>query len=408
MAQTITLTASMRSNLASLKSIQSQMDTTQERLSTGKEVNSAIDNASNYYQARALTNRAGDLDALLDSMGQGIQTIEAANEGIEAVTSFVEQLKSVAESAYALDPTTPSYAEQIASYQEQFESIQNEITKLVADASYQGINLLKGGKLTVTFNETRSNKFTIQGENIIEQMNIGSAADWVYEGDVVTNVTAAEAITVSEAGTIANGANLMTDGEGTIRVAQASNGKWYNVTGQNTLGDEYTGDTASLTDSGDDTTAQISAPAVTIAEGTELYTLDGATIAKGDDNNWYNTTTKALVAKGAGTPAGATVQQTGGSYATSIDNTITEIANATDYLRSYATELGNNYSIIETRQNFTDALIDVLETGSDNLVLADMNEESANYLALQTRQQLAINSLSLASQSAQSILSLFQ
>ena len=102
MAQTITLTASMRSNLASLKSIQSQMDTTQERLSTGKKVNSAIDNASSYYQARALTNRAGDLDALLDSMGQGIQTIEAANEGIEAVTSYVEQLKSVAESAYKL------------------------------------------------------------------------------------------------------------------------------------------------------------------------------------------------------------------------------------------------------------------------------------------------------------------
>ena len=194
MAQTITLTASMRSNLASLKSIQSQMDGTQERLSTGKKVNSAIDNASSYYQSRALTNRASDLDALLDSMGQGIQTIEAANEGIEAVTSYVEQLKSVAESAYALDPESNSYAEQIASYQKQFATIQDEITKLVNDASYQGINLLKGGKLTVTFNETRSNKFVIQGENIIEEMNIGSANDWVYEGDAVTNATAAEAI----------------------------------------------------------------------------------------------------------------------------------------------------------------------------------------------------------------------
>ena len=92
----ITLTASMRSNLSSLKVIQSQMDKTQERLSTGKKVNSAIDNASSYYQARSLTNRAADLDSLLDSMGQGIQTIQAANEGIEAVTSFVEQMKSIA------------------------------------------------------------------------------------------------------------------------------------------------------------------------------------------------------------------------------------------------------------------------------------------------------------------------
>ena len=83
MGQTITLTESMRSNLSSLKSIQKQMDKTQERLSTGKKVNSAIDNASSYYQSRSLTNRASDLDALLDSMGQGIQTIQAANEGIE-------------------------------------------------------------------------------------------------------------------------------------------------------------------------------------------------------------------------------------------------------------------------------------------------------------------------------------
>ena len=71
MVKSITLTASMRSNLNSLKNISKQMNTTQERLSTGKKVNSAIDNASSYYQARALTNRASDLDALLDAMGQG-------------------------------------------------------------------------------------------------------------------------------------------------------------------------------------------------------------------------------------------------------------------------------------------------------------------------------------------------
>ena len=77
----ITLNASMRSNLLSLKNIAIQMDKTQLILATGKKVNSAIDNASSYYQARSLTNRAADLTALLDSMGQGIQTIEAATQG---------------------------------------------------------------------------------------------------------------------------------------------------------------------------------------------------------------------------------------------------------------------------------------------------------------------------------------
>ena len=70
-------------------------------------------------------------------------------------------------------------------------------------------------------------------------------------------------------------------------------------------------------------------------------------------------------------------------------------------------ELGSYYNIVLTRQDFTENLINVLEEGADKLTLADMNEESANMLALQTRQQLAINSLSLASQAAQGILRLF-
>ncbi len=79
---TISLTASMRSNLLSLQNTNKLMDQTQERLSTGLKVNSAIDDASAYYTASSLTNRAGDLESLLDSMGQASQTIQAANEGI--------------------------------------------------------------------------------------------------------------------------------------------------------------------------------------------------------------------------------------------------------------------------------------------------------------------------------------
>ena len=92
----ISLTASMRSNLLSLQKTSSLMDLTQERLSTGKKVNSAIDNPSSFYTARSLNNRANDLDALLDSMGQGIQTIKAATTAIETATSFLEQAKAVA------------------------------------------------------------------------------------------------------------------------------------------------------------------------------------------------------------------------------------------------------------------------------------------------------------------------
>ena len=92
----ISLTASMRSNLLSLQTISKQVDSTQNKLSTGKKVNSAIDNPSSYYTASSLTNRANDLDALLDSMGQAVSTIKAATEALESATDFLEQAKAVA------------------------------------------------------------------------------------------------------------------------------------------------------------------------------------------------------------------------------------------------------------------------------------------------------------------------
>ena len=90
-----------------------------------------------------------------------------------------------------------------------------------------------------------------------------------------------------------------------------------------------------------------------------------------------------------------------------VQNSLTQILSAQNKLRETSTKLGNYYLITTERSNFTDKLIQVLEEGADKLTLADMNEESANMLALQTRQSLATNSLSLASQASQSILKLF-
>ena len=90
-----------------------------------------------------------------------------------------------------------------------------------------------------------------------------------------------------------------------------------------------------------------------------------------------------------------------------LANSLKELKEAISKVRSASAELGNKLSIIQTRQTFTEALTDILEVGADKLTLADMNEASAEYLMLQTRQQLAVNSLSLASQSASSILGLF-
>ena len=98
-----------------------------------------------------------------------------------------------------------------------------------------------------------------------------------------------------------------------------------------------------------------------------------------------------------------------GSFQTDsdINSTLTSLDSAISSLRSQATSFGSNLSVVETRQNFTKTMINTLETGGANLTLADSNEEAANLLALQTRQQLSSTALSLASQSDQNVLRLF-
>jgi flagellin-like hook-associated protein FlgL len=92
---------------------------------------------------------------------------------------------------------------------------------------------------------------------------------------------------------------------------------------------------------------------------------------------------------------------------TDIDTAITAVNTAITTLRTSSSTLGSNSTVLQTRLNFTEDLVNTLTAGAGKLTLADLNEESANLLALQTRQQLGINSLSLAAQSERSILALF-
>ena len=99
MTSDVVLTAALRSNLLSLQNTQSAIDTTQFRLATGRKVNSALDNPQSFFAAQALNNRASDLTRLLDGIGQSIQVIKAADNGVTALTKLVEQADSIAQSA---------------------------------------------------------------------------------------------------------------------------------------------------------------------------------------------------------------------------------------------------------------------------------------------------------------------
>ena len=193
MTNKISLTASMRTNLLSLQNISKQVDRTQQRLSTGNKVNSAIDNPSSYYTARSLTNRAGDLDALLDSMGQAVQTIKAATEGIDKGIVFLEQMQSVAEQALENPATAVGGTGDTGDTEQVPELVTKDLeeylaqgyTAITADMSADEINALMtdGAKLVLAEDVTLNNSLVIGASVTID----GNGHKLTYDDSAVGN-----------------------------------------------------------------------------------------------------------------------------------------------------------------------------------------------------------------------------
>ncbi|NTU48672.1 MAG: flagellin, partial [Syntrophobacteraceae bacterium] len=132
----ISLTAGMRSTLTNLQGTANLMDRTQVRLSTGKKVNSALDDPVNFFKALAHTNRASDLASRKDGMAEAIQLIKAADTGIEGLTDLLESAKSIATAARTATESTRE------SLVDQYNTIMEQIIQLAEDSGYGGKNLL--------------------------------------------------------------------------------------------------------------------------------------------------------------------------------------------------------------------------------------------------------------------------
>ncbi len=469
----ISLTASMRSNLLSLQNTQSLMDMTQERLSTGKKVNSAIDNPSSYYTAQSLNNRANDLSALLDSMGQGIQTIKAADEALTTITSFAEQAKAIANSARDVSGNFDKYA--ITS---------NEITSgitgdfvLDARADLSTFNLklaaadkTTGAKFTVYYGSNQSKEIEISAATVtagdelsditsyvVNQLQgLGLNAEADATGNVKVSSTDGTAVSwvngetkgLADAASAAKKVSLTADGNGansaTIAGAikdagvtgltAAADGKYFSVQAKDLqfrifAADQSLANKEALEKLGIEGSRKAGDASAVTAERTSyakqfnqiLEQIDALANDAGykginllQENNLkviFNEDRSSMIEiKGVDASSkglGISQAQNDWQKDSNIEAAISSIEGAISKLRTIASDFGNNYSVVQSREEFTDNLINVLTEGADKLVLADMNEESANMLALQTRQQLAINSLSLASQAAQSVLKLF-
>lgn len=400
----ISLTASMRTNLLSLQNTQSLMDTTQERLSTGLKVNSAIDNASSYYTAQSLNNRASDLSALLDSMGQGIQTIQAANEGIEAITEFVEQAKAIANSAR--DAASKTDVKTLSSKFSGDDGVTADATALtLAVKKADGTALDKSLKDAVDKVNAELEAADLQAKSLddyvaqVKKAIEAGGTEFAKIVDIKVDDKTGKITFTAKAGY-----NIKATGAGDL----AGLGK---DPAAGTPTNDVTSTVAVNTDRQkyalqfNEILTQIDNLAKDAGyKGINLLQMNTLTVIFNEDRS------SQIEVKGTdASSVGLMLDEAVNNWQTNedIETSIRQTEEAISSLRIMASDYGNYYSIVQNRQSFTKSLVNVLTEGADNLTLADMNEESANMLALQTRQQLAINSLSLASQAAQGVLQLF-
>ena len=542
MSSDVVLTAALRSNLLSLQNTQRLIDTTQLRLATGLEVNSALDNPQNFFAAQSLNNRANDLSRLLDGIGQSIRTIEEADTGVTALSNLINQAESVAIEAQSEIRAAEGFARARGS--EDLSGV-TDLTAIngggtINDADTFDLTIVEEDGTTSTLNITINTGDTV--ENIVADINSNAAANTVarasvtsggqlqiesLEENAVLRLSSTGANALSAGGFAALGLDTVVgaedDGAGAIQQGGTAIAGTILSSGQSAapqVGGVYEASAdlvaaGYLAAAGDDINIQLTIDGTTtdvgqvtgadtiqdvvdrinnagVADVTASFNVDTGRIELEFDSNvgqvelQFNDNAASTTSFGFGT--GEADLALGGNNAseqftfvgTSVDldqfesdfnnirdqidqlvedanyrgvnllagddletffnedrdNTLLtegvdftslglgidegDFTNAADIqlsiddvraalssVRAFGQSIANDLSIIQTRRDFTESTINTLQAGADDLTVADQNEEGANLLALQTRQQLGVTSLSLAAQSQQSVLALF-
>jgi len=375
----ITLTAGIRQNLLSLQRTSADLTTTQEHLATGKKVNTAFDNPTSFFTSQSLTNRSNDLSALLDQIGQAQQTLDAANNGLTGLTSLLEQALSTAQQAQQSGFDTAA------------------VTTGSVDLS-GGLLPASGGNLLIN---TGSNTYTVAITASESLANIEAAINGTAGLGSSGAVTASDdtkhlVLTANNTSTsFTVDANATSAALGVTTNSSTNNAVSPTSTTRTTLQGNFN---ALLTQI-DQLAGDASYNGVNLLNGDNLKVLFNET-------GTSSLTISGVTFNSAG--LGLSSISAGGFQSnTTINSTETTINAAISKVRAQTETFGTNASTIQTRQTFEQNMINTLQTGAANLVVADQNQESANLLTLQTHQQLEISALSIANQANQSVLKLF-
>jgi flagellin len=509
----IVLSASVRQNLLSLQSTAALLATTQNDLATGNKVNSALDNPTSYFTAAALNNRASDINNLLDSIGNGVQVLQAANTGITSLQSLVSNAQSIANqvlqaptgystkssvTATAITGATannllgPSTANTVTGTAIPGAAATTTKLSALTTAITTADSLTIDGK-TISFTNSGGNTVTSSGGSL--DLTNATVGDLLAAVDTITGAasgsstlsatklvlstgTTSPLVIGGAAGTLTAlgltaGTTALTppaiSGQ-TLQIAATGGGTATNITfgtgsGQvSTLNELNTALASNNLQASIDTSGAITISTTNNAASSTIGAFTGSTATQfssltaappvADPNSQatrnslvaqynqvlaqINTTAQDSSFNGInllnGDTLDLTFDETGASKLSiagvtfndaglsltsltagvdfldnnSANKILTTLNAASTTLRTEASALGSNLSVVEIRQDFNKSLINVLQTGASNLTLADPNEEAANSQALSTRQSIAVSALALANQSQQSVLQLLR
>ena len=513
----IVLSASVRQNLLSLQSTAQLLATTQNDLSTGKKVNSALDNPTNFFTAQGLDNRASDISNLLDGIGNGVQVLQAANTGITSLQSLVDSAKSIANQVlqsavgYSTKSNVTSAALTGATSTNLLAASTSPVTGTATlndntstAVAITGSTLLSGTG-TTSSNDlasafTTADTLVVNGTTFSFIAGSTSTGTSIGIGDTVTHLLSAISSATGVTSSITAGAITLTPPAAGITLSGTALAKL----GLTTTGDGLSGETLAIAATGggtatsitfglgsgqvstlnglnsalaannlqasiDSSTGKLNITTTNDAASSTIGAITGTAAASSQSFNGLtaaapvadptsqsaraslvaqynnvlaqiNTTAAdcllqrrqpverrhaeadlqrdrqvdALASPASPSTRLASASPTLTSGTDFLDNNvgatrcITTLNAASSTLRAEASTLGSNLSVVQIRQDFNKNLINVLQTGSSNLTLADTNEEAANSQALSTRQSIAVSALSLANQSQASVLQLLR
>lgn len=372
------LSAQSRASLRALQDISALMALSQSRIATGNRVNSPLDNPLNYFTASALNTRAGQLNELVDKGTSAIKTLEAANTGIDAITALVKSAQTAANDALLSTQTNAKVTGTVAGL-----TGSSAITIVVG-------NTIQVGDGTTTATYTADLSPTVQ--EFLDAVN--NTANLKIKAALVGGRIELEALSTNSI--IIGGTSSPAEKASIGLVAGTTTGT-LNTTRQ------------ALAAQFDQIRTQLD-QAVTDASYNGVNLLNGGTLTV----TFNETGTSKLTISGvsySSTSLGIPVASTGTGYQfqsnTEINSALTALTAALSTLSAQSSIMESHLSVVEARQDFNTGMIDLLQAGADDLVLADVNEESANLLALKTRQELATTALSIAAGSDRSALILF-